>query len=443
MRSVILNMLVVAVIASAVGAFAGWQLHATFATQPRHDACTRTSIPPELVAQVAQQQQQQQQQQRRRQQQQQLPPLPLVPVQPVLATQTSLDPRELAKGKPGHPLLMSDGRWMAGTLHRNCYQGRPDVADPFFTFFADYQFHWHDAWWATNSNNNNNPGHLLNVRTFDADAGSAVPVTGAKGTLTLFIVAGMLQYGQTMTNTTDPLPETYTESVALLNSIFLLATGPIELVIATDLLGLGLYSALFKQVSRTKQQIDVILMPVRDTWIANLATQMNYSLLTHHSGMWGTLKMFAHLLPIFAKRDSPIVVVDTDMIFLTDPMGLVAHFPAADAHWQFRMPLYPDAEDKLSASAHGDYNAICSCIVIQNLGELHRNDPYPDFFVTTLKFMDARHKGWSTNGLFTPPHGDQGVYTAIRKWEDAQNDPSHRIIHLMDAWNRDLCHEYK
>jgi hypothetical protein len=157
-----------------------------------------------------------------------------------------------------HPLAATSNQ-PVGMLHRNCYTGQPDAADPFFTFFSEYKFRWHDAWWS--SSERGEEGYRFEVRTFDADAGDAVPPPAAEGTLTFFIVAGMLQQGQTRG---DEPPETYTESVALLNSIFMLATGPLELVIATDELGLELYGALFKQVKRTKQQIDVVLMPVRE-----------------------------------------------------------------------------------------------------------------------------------------------------------------------------------
>jgi len=73
--------------------------------------------------------------------------------------------------------------------------------------------------------------------------------------------------------------------------------------------------------------------------------------------------MFAHRLPIFANRNHPIVVLDTDMVFMTDPAGLIAEFPSMKDNWLYKMPL---SSGELSYELSGP-SAMCSCVVIQNL----------------------------------------------------------------------------
>jgi len=73
--------------------------------------------------------------------------------------------------------------------------------------------------------------------------------------------------------------------------------------------------------------------------------------------------MFAHRLPIFANRDHPIVVVDTDMIFMTDPAGILTEFPKADESWMLKMPI----ESGSFNYKNGGSSNMCSCVVIQNL----------------------------------------------------------------------------
>lgn len=77
--------------------------------------------------------------------------------------------------------------------------------------------------------------------------------------------------------------------------------------------------------------------------------------------------MFAHRLPVFASRSRPIVVVDTDMIFMTDPAGILVEFPSASDKWMLKMPINSGAMMYKQGSA-----SMCSCVVIQNLAVRRR-----------------------------------------------------------------------
>lgn len=197
--------------------------------------------------------------------------------------------------KGGDVLVDQNPRWI-GMLHRNCYTGEPDAADPFFDFYASFHFRWHNAWWGGpdyGPAKGLTAGHPLVVKTFNAaDLSTYGPSMGEDGRLTLFIVAGMLQPGQSREDyDADVLPETFTESIQLLNSALLLSSTKLELVIATDAWGQELYRELFAEVTRTKHPVEVSLMRVNETWTSALARDLNYDLKTHHSGIWGTLKV--------------------------------------------------------------------------------------------------------------------------------------------------------
>jgi len=190
-------------------------------------------------------------------------------------------------------LKTSSDQWV-GLLHRNCYEGKSDAADEFFDFFAAYHFRWHNSWWGggreRGSADSLTAGHKIDLKIFDATNVTFAPPRGAKDTLTLFIVAGMLQPGHKREDV-DGEPETFTESLLLLNSILLLSSIRLQLVIATDDWGIELYSQLFGELQRTRRPLEVFLMRVAEHWTANLAAGIEYDLATHHSGIWGTLKV--------------------------------------------------------------------------------------------------------------------------------------------------------
>jgi len=78
--------------------------------------------------------------------------------------------------------------------------------------------------------------------------------------------------------------------------------------------------------------------------------------------------------------------------------------------------------------------------------ELHKDDPYPVQFIAAMQHMADRSSQWrSSNGLYTPPHGDQGLYYAMLVVDDANevSESERRIVDLSQAWDRDLCHGYR
>ena len=202
-----------------------------------------------------------------------------------------------AVGKPVETgsLVKTSDQWV-GLLHRNCYKEAEDAADPFFDFYAQFHFRWHNAWWgATDAFPPVTSGHPIVLNVVDVkDISSHRFLLGERGRLTLFFVAGMLQPGEVHNEDDvddDTMPETFTESLRLLNSILLLCSMKLELVIATDDWGVELYTDLFSQLTRTKKPVEVSLIRVSEEWTSRLAAEINYSLTAHHSGIWGTLKV--------------------------------------------------------------------------------------------------------------------------------------------------------
>ena len=212
------------------------------------------------------------------------------------------------------------------------------------------------------------------------------------------------------------------EMEPLLKSMIAMARLPIRFVFFTDPQGAADIKSIFQRF-RTDQvlTVEIFLVNVKDilAWCDEIHLQV-----IHHSGHWGAVKMF---VPWLLPHHDRAIVLDTDLLFVTDPVRLWDEFETNGKDWLYKMPI-----------KNMDHPSnMCSCIKLIEIRKVRlESDYYPAVFQKAL----ARHPEWkdpnSSIDHYLAPHGDQGVYYAMIQSNKTLVAP------LAAFWNTDRCHNY-
>lgn len=220
--------------------------------------------------------------------------------------------------------------------------------------------------------------------------------------------------------------DTIEEMKPLIVSAILLSTCALKFILMTDKESAERAHDLFRELQTTMKPLTIEIWVIGKKYIRKKAKGIKYDIYNHHSGWWGTTKLFVPWI----LRDSGyrrVIVLDADMLFIQDPRLLWVHVDESeddDAQpWAYQMPL----NDMSRAST------ICSCIVVMDIPRILENDFYPTKFLNVLR---NHSEVLTANGRFAPPHGDQGLYYFL----------SHTYPELFRSlpqrFNIDHCHNY-
>lgn len=212
------------------------------------------------------------------------------------------------------------------------------------------------------------------------------------------------------------------EMQPLLKSILMLISQPVHIVFLTDAKGGKRIRRLFRYLAWTKKKVWVDIYVLNELLVDTWAAKVRLSPWAHHSGRWGTAKL---ILPWIIRDRDRAVLVDTDMIFMQDPMNLWELFNTGSQDWIYQMPVA-----HMWSPVH-----ICSCIVLFKLDKIREQRVYPKL----MKYVLPTHKGWydPNSKLYKPNCGDQGVYWLLMKHYPKlfQRLPVH--------WARGRCGKYQ
>jgi len=221
----------------------------------------------------------------------------------------------------------------------------------------------------------------------------------------------------------------------LLASMLAFSSGSMRLVFLTDEGGASRVDAMFSgELVHYKRRLTVEIIEVADKLIEDFAYRIKLDPYGDRTGRWAIAKL---MVPWLLPQYDRVVVVDTDMIFMDDPLELWKEHSHDDGRWVYRMPL----------NARHSNNDICSCIVLFNLKRARKLRVYPTLFRAALSntytYRDKSGKknpeaSWYSRRtrLWRPSHGDQGMY-----WILMASYPN-LFSALPQKWNREKCHNY-
>ena len=222
------------------------------------------------------------------------------------------------------------------------------------------------------------------------------------------------------------------EMVPLINSLILLSSSTFRLVFVTDEYGArvvdNMTTTLLEKTTKL-EFVDVRIIHEFDE-IETYAHKISFNLHSHHAGIWGFVKV---ILPWMLVEYPRFAVIDSDMVFVQDPLLIWQHFYDDDNHnhdsenpseWLYAL----DLNDSESPST------ICSCVVLMKASLILSSNIFPDGFKHALE----QKPEWYTNVTndYLVPHGDQGLYFSL-------SEKNRSIISSLAAkWNVDRCHNY-
>jgi hypothetical protein len=227
-------------------------------------------------------------------------------------------------------------------------------------------------------------------------------------TISFTIVSGGLEY-------------TTNETVILIKSILIQCSAPVELNIVTEVDSKHfLINNVLRELKLLKKSLTVNFVILDLMWVKELARKNNIKI-RHHSGEWGIAKIYLpHILPSVGRT----IFVDTDMIFLTDPLLLWKKFSSFDSN-TIIMWHKPSGDTT---------NHICSCIMLWDFERSRQSmweiEIAPTAFKKYLKpFPDGTYNAGGGGG-------DQDFIWAIAKLR-----PDMFQYFGLD-WNIQNCYEF-
>lgn len=234
------------------------------------------------------------------------------------------------------------------------------------------------------------------------------------------------------------------EMVPLLKSMILLATAPFRVVFITDDTGkeklVNLTSSHLMDRSTMLQHVDVRFFANGTKEIEEQARQSIQWENIHHSGVWSFIKM---LLPWIAPEYDRLAIVDTDLVFVTDPIELWREFDPPYQHQRDWLYSFPTNE----TLKRGSYNisgirwsvSICSCIGLLEAAKIRRGTRvFPEAFMAAQR-LHIKEKKKRNHNLSAHPYsenGDQSVYWNMFQLNETWLAPLH------ERWNRNKCQSY-
>lgn len=216
------------------------------------------------------------------------------------------------------------------------------------------------------------------------------------------------------------------EMKPLLKSILMSISSPVNFVFLTDAIGRNRIHTLFKRLAYTKRKVSVDIHILDERLVDKWAAKVRMSVWSHSSGRWGMAKL---MVPWILRDREHAIIVDTDMIFMQDPMNLWELFHTdtdrGKQGWIYQMPIA-----RLTSPIY-----ICSCIVLLKLKKIRDHQVYPNL----MRYALSQAKTWyhPEIGLYKPNTGDQGMlYMMIKHYPQLfQRLPLH--------WARGHCGKYQ
>lgn len=190
------------------------------------------------------------------------------------------------------------------------------------------------------------------------------------------------------------------EMKPLLKSILMMISQPVHFVFLTDPSGGKRIHRLFNHLAWTKRQVWVDIHVLNERLVDKWAAKVRMSVWSHSSGRWGTAKL---MIPWIIQDRERAIIVDTDMIFMQDPMNLWELFSTGSQDWIYQMPIA-----RMTSPIY-----ICSCIMLLKLRRIREHQVYPNL----MRFALEQAPTWYDPEikLYKPNTGDQGVYFQLIK----------------------------
>lgn len=223
------------------------------------------------------------------------------------------------------------------------------------------------------------------------------------------------------------LSDAVAEMQPLLKSMLLLASAPIRIVFLTDASGAKRLRRLFAtDLAWFRRPLRVDIIHIRESDIDKFVLKLRVDPDSDiRAGRWALAKL---MVPWLVPGVEKVVIVDTDMIFVKDPMQLWEEHNVGGTDWVYRMPL----------NRRHSVDAICSCVVLVRCDLARRMLMYPTMFKAALASAGEKERRWydERKGLWRLVHADQGLlWVTMHKYPKAFSE-----LPLM--WNREKCHNY-
>jgi len=182
----------------------------------------------------------------------------------------------------------------------------------------------------------------------------------------------------------------------LLKSMVLLASRPFRILFVTDPEGAArIENEIVPKLVGRKTHIANIQVRIvssfqeAEAYAAKIKLELYKS---HHSGAFGMLKLF---LPFMLHDHDDIVIVDTDMVFLQDPILLWDEFEKFDNDQLYAMPLH----------AFNNSGNMCACVALYRTKLIRA--VYNRLEAMFLEALEADPSYWhEQTGKYRPKHSD-------------------------------------
>jgi len=191
------------------------------------------------------------------------------------------------------------------------------------------------------------------------------------------------------------------EMKPLLKSILMTISSPVNFIFLTDASGGRRIHTLFRHLAYTKRRVSVDIHVLDERLVDKWAAKVRMSVWSHSSGRWGTAKL---MIPWIIRDRERAIIVDTDMIFMQDPMNLWELFHQGSQRWIYQMPIA-----QMTSPIY-----ICSCIVLLKLRKIREHQVYPNL----MRFALRQASTWYDRelDLYKPNTGDQGLMFMLIKY---------------------------
>lgn len=217
------------------------------------------------------------------------------------------------------------------------------------------------------------------------------------------------------------------EVFALVKSIFLLSSHPVDIYIFSNYQGIIYMTSVMADATSFGLPHSIKFVDIKENVIFKWAEKINVNPFAHHSGIWGLTKI---AIPWLLKNESRLIILDSDTIFLKDPYGLWLQFENDKMKNKQTYSSFPYRMN-IGESRNEIWN-MNSGVVLMDLERARSMQVYPVLMEAALRQFPI----WLKNGVYNPPYGDQGIYYAL-------NEYSKLIVgRIEEEWNREKCHQF-
>lgn len=197
--------------------------------------------------------------------------------------------------------------------------------------------------------------------------------------------------------------DTLSEMKPLIISAVLLSSCRLHFIILTDSISFGRINyTLHEELRTTLKPISFDIWKISTRFIKQWAHNFKFDTngYLQKKRIWLTAKLY---IPFLLRHYERLIVIDTDIIFLQDPLLLWDQFNDENASWLYKMPLNDRKNE----------NTICSCVVLINVKNVLSSNLYPAEFQKALQLNGDTYN--RSTGLYQTHRVDQAVYYLLSK----------------------------